>query len=146
MMIIIAILMALVLGISASVGRAQDKARAETHMAYLRTMIEEYKQKERQLPVHQTVNGTPTLCFRSSQDLDMIEEAQDELGIQFANTSSYKYPVDPWGQPFFYERLDPNNNLKLGKDSYRMGSKGPDGKFGKNGSSTYQFGQGDDIK
>ena len=86
-MIIIAILMALVLGISASVGRAQDKARAETHMAYLRTMIEEYKQKERQLPVHQTVNGTPTLCFRSSQDLDMIEEAQDELGIQFANTA-----------------------------------------------------------
>jgi general secretion pathway protein G len=132
-MIIITILMGLVLGISAAVGRKQDMARATAHLEFIERIVQTYKDEYGELPSSLAVAGAKT----TGKTGELVYTAKDDLGIPFNGST----PLDPWGQPFYYQR-DPN----LGRFYYLLGSFGPDGSMGKATTSADKFGEGDDIQ
>ena len=131
-MVVIAILMSLVLGIASVAGKKQDTAKAHSDLNYIRLQLGDYLQKEGRIP---TGNGTALNDAVFKRDyLDAGEQ-----GLTYSGNS----PLDPWGHTYVYQTLDGKG---LGKNAYKLGSRGPDGRYGQAGSDINEFGEGDDIQ
>lgn len=127
-MAIIAILMGLVIGVSGAVTRKAAEARARAEISDLMQEIEIYKSDKGSYPA-----GSDLSAFMQWYTNEKY------VGTLYTLTEldGSKLPIDPWGNKYLYG-YNPSNPFV-----YLIGSYGPDGKKGGNGSST--FGENDDI-
>ncbi len=140
-MAIIAILMAITLGIAGAVNRGAAESKARAQIADLTLEIEKYRADKGTFPTDLKVLVT----WYENEKYKGTKFLTTDLKGTIPNAT----PVDPWGNDFFY-KLFPNNPFV-----FRLGSKGADGRFAskdirdKDGKilpdNESSFGQGDDI-
>jgi general secretion pathway protein G len=134
-MAIIAILMALTLGIAGAVNRGAAEAKARAQIADLTLEIEKHKADKGSYPT-------------DLRALVTWYETEKYKGTKYLTTDIIAgNPVDPWGKSFYYSVVN--------EFVFRLGSLGPDGQFASSGlrdkdgkvltDSPSNFGQGDDI-
>lgn len=124
-MAILAILMGIMLGVSGAIQRNAAEAKAKAEISNLMNEIEIYKSEKGSYPANWAEFGT---WYTDEKYVDTAYRLT-------AGTPSN--PIDPWGVVYQY----PEAQVK--EFTYLIGSKGPDGQDGGNGSTT--FGEGDDI-
>ena len=122
-MAIIGILMGIILGVSGAIQRKAAEAKARAEIADLMNEIEIYKSEKGSYPADWAEFGT-------------WYTGEKYVGTKYTLTEGTPSdPVDPWGVDYMYGEVR--------EFTYLIGSKGPDGRNGGNGSTV--FGDGDDI-
>lgn len=104
---IIALLMGLVVGLSGYASRKADRARAVAQLEKIKNALEEYRTRMGAYPD----TGTQTQVTDGAFGRAMTS------GVPVVVRSDLVY-VDPWGRPYFYQRVSPFQ--------YRLWSAGPD--------------------
>lgn len=154
-MAIIAILMGIVLGVTGAIQRHAAESRARAQLSGLITEIELFHSEVGRFPASyksgssSIAENRDTMVMKvpvSDPDypgfMDWYEKKYPDTRFEVIETAEYDdgtttstWFIDPWGQAIVYDSV-----LDF---TYRIGSTGPDGDYGGNGSST--FGEGDDI-
>jgi general secretion pathway protein G len=130
-MAIIAILMAITLGIAGAVNRGAAESKARAQIADLTLEIEKYRADKGIFPTDLKVLVT---WYEDEKYKGTKYLTTDLKGVK-----PNAVPVDPWGNDFFYKRI---NDFV-----FRLGSKGADGRLGNKDlpNNDSSFGKGDDI-
>lgn len=135
---IIAILMAITLGIAGAVNRSAAESKARAEIANLVLELEAYK-SDRGIYPADLVKFLEWYKDKYANTLYTITDVGTFRKGSGPSTEYYQAPADPWGNEFYYK---PINDFV-----FRLGSKGPDQRFGSTGmhNSEISFGKGDDI-
>jgi len=133
---IIMILMGIVVGISGGASRGAAEAKARAEIGSMALELESYRADK---------GGYPPTGTGPEQGLtELVRWYRNEryVGVEWDLTdlNGAGRPVDPWGREYHY-------SLQGSGMFFRLGSLGPDGRFGSQPDQNSQenFGRGDDI-
>ncbi len=130
-MAIIMILMGLVIGIAGASQRGAAEAKAKAQIGQIVLELEKFRGDNGRYPNNLTTD------FWAWYDLRYPNTVFDMTDL--TGTGASRRMIDPWGQEYVYILDSPF--------IFRLGSRGPDGRFGSAGDppGDASFGLGDDI-
>ncbi|MCC5844795.1 MAG: type II secretion system protein GspG [Verrucomicrobia bacterium] len=129
---IIMILMGIVVGISGGAQRGAAEAKARAEIGSMALELESYRADK---------GSYPTIDQGGLSELVRWYRSERYVGVEWDLTDlNGQTPIDPWGRDYYYA---PQSSGLF----FRLGSRGPDGRFGSSpdANTPASFGRGDDI-
>jgi general secretion pathway protein G len=134
---IIMILMGIVVGISGGASRGAAEAKAKAEIGSMALELESYRADKGGYPP----NLRALVDWYERRYAISVDADGNPIGAKWDLTDlSGQTPIDPWGREYHY-------SLQGSGLFFRLGSLGPDGRFGSQPDQNRQenFGRGDDI-
>ncbi|WP_269541841.1 prepilin-type N-terminal cleavage/methylation domain-containing protein [Cerasicoccus fimbriatus] len=146
---IIAILSAIVFGLSRGVAVKQANTKAEAELQTLGSALEAYKLKYGDYPwigadtdgtelykhltgaLRMKATGNGTVTYENADGVPFI----DSGAFTTAGSNSEKYIIDPWGQPYRYYYRNSSNGNSWSYPTFILMSVGPDGQTASGSSN-----------
>jgi general secretion pathway protein G len=134
---IIAILAGLLLSVTTGVFKKGDRSRGESELQAISVALESYRSRLGDYPNVETPRQLfDALGGQLAPDGSLLNKAFPpmlEVGRFSFHDNESPELLDPWEEPYVYRYIKPDDETRL--SSYRLFSKGPDGKSSNEGDS-----------